>query len=120
MTKGRTAVDEVLAEAERLGDADLRDRAILALALIAFFLGRTADAMVMIDELSDRVSTMSRRDRGEIAGQMAVCAYYGSVPVDEAFAVLDRAAQLRGESLLRRGPRSAGPERRLRDGRAVR
>jgi class 3 adenylate cyclase/tetratricopeptide (TPR) repeat protein len=100
MEMGRTAIEAVLAEAERLGDADLRDRAVLAMTLIAFFLGKTSDAMAMIDELSDRVPTMSRRDRGELAGQMAICAYFGSVPVDDAFGVLDRAAQLRGESLI--------------------
>jgi class 3 adenylate cyclase/tetratricopeptide (TPR) repeat protein len=100
MAMGRRAVEEVLAEAERLGDADLRDRAVLALTLIAFFLGKTVDAMTMINELSDRVPTMSRRDRNEVAAQMAICTYFGSVPVDDAFAVLDRAAHLRGESLI--------------------
>jgi class 3 adenylate cyclase/tetratricopeptide (TPR) repeat protein len=100
MAMGRRAVEEVLAEAEGLGDPDLRDRAVLALTLIAFFLGKTTDAMAMIDELSDRVPTMSRRDRNEVAGQMAICTYFGSVPVDEAFVVLDRAAHLRGESLI--------------------
>ncbi|HUF58251.1 MAG TPA: adenylate/guanylate cyclase domain-containing protein [Actinomycetota bacterium] len=100
MKMGRTAVEEVLAQAERLGDADLRDRAVLALTLLAFFLGKPTEAMVIIDELSDRVPTMSRRDRNEVAGQMAICSYFGSVPVDEAFVVLDRAAHLRGESLI--------------------
>ncbi len=100
MKMSRTAVEEVLAQAEQRGDADLRDRAILALTLIAFFLGKTTDAMAMIDELSDRVPMMSRRDRNEVAGQMAVCTYYGSIPVDDAFSVLDRAAHLRGESLI--------------------
>jgi class 3 adenylate cyclase/tetratricopeptide (TPR) repeat protein len=100
MNMGRTAIEEVLAEAERLGDADLRDRAVLALALLAFFLGKPTEAMVIIEELSGRVPTMSRRDRNEVAGQMAICSYFGSVPVDEAFVVLDRAAHLRGESLI--------------------
>ena len=100
MGMGRRAIEEVLAEAERLGDADLRARAVLALTLIAFFLGKTTDAMAMIDELSDRVPTMSRRDRNEVAGQMAVCSFFGSVPVEDAFAVLDRAAALRGGGLL--------------------
>ena len=100
MNMGRRAAEEVLAEAKRLGDADLRARAVLALTLIAFFLGKTTDAMAMIDELSDRVPKMSRRDRNEVAGQMAICSYFGSVPVADAFAVLDRAVQLRGESLI--------------------
>jgi tetratricopeptide (TPR) repeat protein len=100
MAMGRRAIEEVLDQAERLGDADLRDRAILAKTLISFFQGKTSDAMAMIGELSDRVPTMSRRDRGEIAGQMAICTYFGSVPVDDAFAVLDRTVRLRGESLI--------------------
>jgi class 3 adenylate cyclase/tetratricopeptide (TPR) repeat protein len=100
MAMGRRAIEEVLDEAERLGDPDLHGRAVLALTQIAFFLGKTTEAMAMIDELSDRVATMSRRDRNEIAAQMAVCTYFGSVPVGDAFAVFDRAVHLRGESLI--------------------
>jgi tetratricopeptide (TPR) repeat protein len=47
-----------------------------------------------------RAPTMARRARNEIAAQMAICAYYGSVPVDEAFAVLDRVSELRRGSLI--------------------
>jgi tetratricopeptide (TPR) repeat protein len=89
----------VLAEAERLGDPDVRDRAVLALAQELFFLGQTASAIEMIEQLSDRAPTMPRRIRVDIAAQLAVNAYFGSVPVSETFDVLDRAAEFRGESL---------------------
>jgi ATP/maltotriose-dependent transcriptional regulator MalT len=71
----------------------------LAAALEHFFLGQTAEAIRMVDALSGRVSTMSRRDREEVAAQLVVCSYFGWVRVDDAFDVLDRAARLRGESI---------------------
>jgi class 3 adenylate cyclase/tetratricopeptide (TPR) repeat protein len=102
MEQARAEAERVLAEAERLGDPDLRDRAVLAVTVELFFLGQTAAAMEMIDRLSDRAPAMPRRDRTELAGQLVVNAYFGSVPVHEAFDVLDRAAELRGESIAGR------------------
>jgi predicted negative regulator of RcsB-dependent stress response len=92
-------VARVLAEADRLGDADLRDRAILADAQELFFLGQTSSAMQMIDRLADRVVTMPRRVRADVGAQLVVNAYFGSVAVEEGFAVLDRAVPLRGDGL---------------------
>jgi tetratricopeptide (TPR) repeat protein len=99
MTQAHDDTERVLAEAEGLGDPDVRDRAVLALAQGLFFQGQTATAIEMIEQLSDRAPTMPRRVRVDIAAQLAVNAYFGSVPVTEAFDVLDRAAELRGESL---------------------
>jgi class 3 adenylate cyclase/tetratricopeptide (TPR) repeat protein len=99
MAQALDQVHRVLAEAEQLGDQDVRDRAVLAAALEHFFLGQTAEAIRMVDALSGRVSTMSRRDREEVAAQLVVCSYFGWVPVEDAFDVLDRAAGLRGESI---------------------
>jgi tetratricopeptide (TPR) repeat protein len=100
MAQARDETERVLAEAERLGDLGVRDRAVLALAQQLFFLGQTAAAIETIEQLSDRAPTMPRRIRVEVAAQLVVNAYFGSVPVSEAFDVLDRAAELRGESLL--------------------
>ncbi|HEX6579719.1 MAG TPA: adenylate/guanylate cyclase domain-containing protein [Actinomycetota bacterium] len=100
MAAARRDVEGVLAEAERLGDESLRARAVLALAQVSFFLGRTGDATTMLAELYDRAKTMARRDRTDVAAQMAICAYFGSVPVEDAFAVLDRSAILRRGGLL--------------------
>jgi class 3 adenylate cyclase/tetratricopeptide (TPR) repeat protein len=102
MAQTREEVARVLAEAERLGDEDVRDRAILADAQELFFLGQTAAAMEMLDRLADRVATMPRRVRADVSAQLVVNAYFGSVAVDDAFAVLDRAVQLRGEGLAAR------------------
>ncbi|HZB02517.1 MAG TPA: AAA family ATPase, partial [Actinomycetota bacterium] len=99
MAQARDETERVLAEAERLGDQDVRDRAVLALAQELFFLGQTEAAIDTIEQLSDRAPTMPRRIRVDLAAQLVANAYFGSVPVSEAFDVLDRAADLRGESL---------------------
>jgi class 3 adenylate cyclase/tetratricopeptide (TPR) repeat protein len=92
----------VLEEAEQLGDRDLQDLALLAIAQELFFLGRTSEAIETLDRLSGRAAAMRRRERTEIASQLAVNAYFGAVPVEDAFEVLDRAAEIRGESLAGR------------------
>jgi len=102
MARARDETERVQAEAERLGDWDVRDRAVLARALQLFFLGQTADAIETIEQLSGRAPAMPRRVRAEVAAQLVVNAYFGSVPVSEAFDMLDRAAELRGESLSAR------------------
>ncbi|MGH2671866.1 MAG: tetratricopeptide repeat protein, partial [Actinomycetota bacterium] len=100
LATGRQEIEAVLAEAERLDQAEVRDRAVLALTLIAFWVGKSAEAIAMLDELSDRVSAMTRRDRSEVAAQLVICSFFGSVPVDAAFTILDRAAQMRGDTLI--------------------
>ena len=102
MAQALEEAERVLEEAEQLGDGDLRDRAILGRAQELFFLGQTAAAIEAIEQLSDRVSTMPRRVRTEVAAQLVVNVYFGSVPVSEAFDVLDRAANLRGEGISAR------------------
>jgi tetratricopeptide (TPR) repeat protein len=102
MAQALNETERVLEEAERLGDGDLRDRAILGRAQELFFLGKTAAAIEAIEQLSDRVSTMPRRVRTEVAAQLVVNVYFGSVPVSEAFDVLDRAANLRGQGISAR------------------
>ncbi|HET6791746.1 MAG TPA: adenylate/guanylate cyclase domain-containing protein [Actinomycetota bacterium] len=102
MAAAREDAERVLAEADRLGDQIVGDLAILAIGLQSFFLGQTAEAMRTLDQLSDRAPSMGRRERAEVAAQLVVCAHFGWVPVADAFAVLDRAAELRGDSLAGR------------------
>jgi class 3 adenylate cyclase/tetratricopeptide (TPR) repeat protein len=102
MAQARDETERILVEAERLGDPDVRDRAVLGLAQELFFLGHSAAAIETIEQLWDRAPAMPRRVRAEIAGQTAVNSYFGSVPVAEALDVVDRATALRGESLLGR------------------
>jgi tetratricopeptide (TPR) repeat protein len=99
MAQARAVAEDVFDEAEQLGDRDLQDLAVLALAQELFFLGRTGDAIEALDRLSDRAPAMSRRQRNELAGQLVVNAFFGAVPVGEAFALLDRADGIRGDSL---------------------
>jgi class 3 adenylate cyclase/tetratricopeptide (TPR) repeat protein len=85
-------------EAERLADVELRDRAVRVLALLSFFEGRTAETVEMVGELLERAPTMPRRARQEIAGLLGISAYFGSLPIEEAFAAIDRARDLQGDS----------------------
>jgi tetratricopeptide (TPR) repeat protein len=102
MAAARDEAERVLAEAHGLGDQVVGDLAILAIGLQSFFLGQTAEAMRTLDRLSDRAPSMGRRERAEVAAQLVVCAHFGWVPVADAFGVLDRAADLRGDSLAGR------------------
>ena len=102
MTVGLEEAERVLAQAEALGDPEVRDRAVLAVALERFFLGQTASAIELVDELFERAATMSRRDRAEITGSLVVNSYFGSVPVPDALQVIDRTAEVRGDSISAR------------------
>jgi class 3 adenylate cyclase/tetratricopeptide (TPR) repeat protein len=102
MAQARAVAQRVLEEAEQLGDQGLQDRAILALAQELFFLGKTSEAIETLDRLSGRAPGMSRRVRTDIAAQLVVNAYFGAVPMEDAFDILDRAAEIRGESLAGR------------------
>ena len=102
MAEARAVAERVLEEAEQLGDQDVADLAILASAQELFFLGRTSQAIETLDRLSGRAPGMRRRVRTDVAAQLVVNAYFGGVPVEDAFGILDRAAEIRGESLAGR------------------
>jgi class 3 adenylate cyclase/tetratricopeptide (TPR) repeat protein len=87
-----------LDEAGRLADVELRDRAILLLALLSFFEGRTGETFETIERLADRAPTMSRRDRQHVAGLLGISAYFGSLPLEDAFSAIDQAYVLQGDS----------------------
>jgi class 3 adenylate cyclase/tetratricopeptide (TPR) repeat protein len=99
MAMARADVESVLAEAVELGDEQVADNARLMLARLAFFLGEVTRGFEILDELAERAQVMIRRDRQEIAAQLCVSAYFGVLPVDEALTVIDRARDLRGDSL---------------------
>jgi class 3 adenylate cyclase/tetratricopeptide (TPR) repeat protein len=98
ISTGRDEAMAVLEEADRLGDVELRDRAVFALAVLSFFHGRTAETVAMLDELMERAPTMSRRARHDIAAQLGVSAYFGAVPVEEAFGLIERAQRIQRDS----------------------
>jgi class 3 adenylate cyclase/tetratricopeptide (TPR) repeat protein len=111
MAMARQEATAVLDEAGLLADVELRDQALLALALLSFFQGRTGETVRILDELIDRAPTMSRRARQYIAGQLGISAYFGSLPLDDAFAASDRAYVLQGDS-----PSGEGQHLRIRAG----
>ncbi len=98
LAEAQEEVQAILAEAEALGDDELRATAIQCLALFAFYRGRTAETVDLLDQVTARASVMRRRDRFWIATTMSIAAYFGPMPVDEALAVLERAAALRGDA----------------------
>jgi len=98
IAKGRERATAVLGEADRLGDADLRSQAVSALALMSFYHGKTGETVELLGGLIEQSSTMSRRARQEISSQLSVSAYFGPIPVEEAFAVIERAHRLEGDS----------------------
>jgi len=94
----RTRARALLAEAEELGDPELRDAAVLTLALLSFFQGHTAETIALLDDVLPRATTMSRRDRFSMATTLSVASYFGSLPVDQALGAVERAHGLRGET----------------------
>jgi class 3 adenylate cyclase/tetratricopeptide (TPR) repeat protein len=100
MAMARREAEAVVAEAERMDDEELRARTLLVLGLLSFFQGRTAETVDILDGLIERGPAMGRRARREIAGQLQVCAYFGALPLEEAFQALDRARELRRGSLV--------------------
>jgi class 3 adenylate cyclase/tetratricopeptide (TPR) repeat protein len=98
LAQAQEEVQAVRDEAEALGDADLRDAATQSLALLAFYQGRTAETIALLDQVLARASAMPRRDRFWIATTLSIAAYFGPIPVDDALAVLERASALRGET----------------------
>jgi tetratricopeptide (TPR) repeat protein len=99
MTETTADIEAILAEAEGLGDEPLRWAATVGLSVFRFFAGRIADAVRLVEPLLDEAATMPRRVRQGIAEQLGVCAYFGPSPVPVALDMVERAQELRGDSL---------------------
>jgi len=61
IVKSREEAKAVLEEADRLGDIELRVRAIHTLAVLSFFLGHTGETVEMPGDLGEQASGVSRR-----------------------------------------------------------
>ena len=94
----REHAEALLAQAEEVGDPELRDAAVLTLAVLSFFQGKTAETIALLDDVLPRASTMSRRDRFSMATTLSVAAYFGSLSVDQALRAVEQAHGLRGET----------------------
>jgi class 3 adenylate cyclase/tetratricopeptide (TPR) repeat protein len=97
--RARTAAEAILAELEMLGDEEIRDRALILLTQFGFFEGKTAVSFEIADRLSERARGMCRRDRQAVATNMTADAYFGALPLDEAFRAIERAGTLVGAGL---------------------
>jgi class 3 adenylate cyclase/tetratricopeptide (TPR) repeat protein len=92
----RGEAEAILSEAVELGNRDVQDAAVLTLALLAFYQGRTAETIELLQDVIPRASAMPRRRRFWIATTLSIAAYFGPVPVEEALAMIERAHRLRG------------------------
>ena len=96
--RARADVEAALEELEAVGHEEDRDRALILLARFSFFEGRTAESAAIATRLMERPS-LTRRQRQEIAAEINTAAYFGSLPLDEAFVVMERADDIVGDSL---------------------
>ncbi|MGI8616915.1 MAG: adenylate/guanylate cyclase domain-containing protein [Actinomycetota bacterium] len=103
MALARSGLEAVREEALAMGEQVIADRARLMLARVSFFEGKVTHALEILEDLVERAHTMSRRDRENIAGQIAASAYFGALPIREALQAVDRAAHIRRDSLSGEG-----------------
>jgi tetratricopeptide (TPR) repeat protein len=96
--RARAEVEAALEELKTVGDEEDRDRALILLARFSFYEGRTDEAVEIATGLMERPS-LTRRQRQEIAGEINTAAYFGALPLDEAFVAMERAADIVGDSL---------------------
>jgi class 3 adenylate cyclase/tetratricopeptide (TPR) repeat protein len=96
--RARADVEAALGELETVGEEEDRDRALILLARFSFFEGRTVESAAIATRLMERPS-LTRRQRQEIAAEISTAAYFGTLPVDEAFVALERAEEIVGDSL---------------------
>jgi class 3 adenylate cyclase/tetratricopeptide (TPR) repeat protein len=96
--RARAEVEGALEELKTVGDEEDRDRALILLARFSFYEGRTDEAVEIATRLMERPS-LTRRQRQEIAGEINTAAYFGALPLDEAFVAMERAADIVGDSL---------------------
>jgi class 3 adenylate cyclase/tetratricopeptide (TPR) repeat protein len=94
----REEAEAILREAEGLGASEVVDAAILTMAQLSFYQGRTAETVSLLERVMPRASSMRRRRRYWIATNMAVAAYFGPMPIDDALATIDRVNRLRGDA----------------------
>jgi class 3 adenylate cyclase/tetratricopeptide (TPR) repeat protein len=100
-TIGRSWDDagSVLRQLEAIGDEEGIARALLAVAEIAFWQGRSTECREIAERLFERARTMSYGNRQQVSANLMVYAYFGPGTVDEGFELMDRAADLLAGSL---------------------
>jgi class 3 adenylate cyclase/tetratricopeptide (TPR) repeat protein len=96
--RARADVEAALEALETVGEEEDRDRALILLARFSFFEGRTVESAAIATRLLERPS-LTRRQRQEIAAEINTAAYFGTLPLNEAFVAMERADEIVGDSL---------------------
>jgi class 3 adenylate cyclase/tetratricopeptide (TPR) repeat protein len=100
LTKTREDAAAGLAELQRLGDDAGIVQATLMLARHVFYEGRCQQSIEITSRLLDRAHELPYSDRRRIATNLSVSGYFGPAPVEEAFRLLEVAAELVRDSVV--------------------
>jgi tetratricopeptide (TPR) repeat protein len=97
---GERRARELLAEAETLGDPGAIRAATLVTATMVFFSGQCAEARTIASRLLPEIGSMNPVYRELVTQTFGTDAYFGSVPVHEGFALIDRIREILGDGPL--------------------
>jgi class 3 adenylate cyclase/tetratricopeptide (TPR) repeat protein len=95
------AAEQILAEMETLGDEDGKDKALLRLGALAFFVGDISRSIEIQRELAPHASRCSPRDRYRLTYWMGTTAYFGGRSAEEANEMAEEMRAIPGSSGLR-------------------
>jgi class 3 adenylate cyclase/tetratricopeptide (TPR) repeat protein len=102
LAETKAVTEEALAELQELGDEDGIAHATLTLARMAFFEGRAARCMEIVERLLPRAAVRPFSVRLEIAVNLGSASYFGPLPVAEAIRTHEFALELVEESVITR------------------
>ncbi len=89
----------LLAEAEALGDDAAITTALLGVSTFAFWRGRCAEALAVSERLLPRVGQLKGLYRGLVSVGFMTEAYFGSTPVDDGYALVERMREITGDGV---------------------
>jgi class 3 adenylate cyclase len=101
MAAEMAAAERILAEVEALGDEDGRDKALLRLGALAFFVGEISRSIEIQRELAPHASRLSPRDRHRLTNRMGTTSYFGGRSAEEADRMVQEMRAIPGSSGLR-------------------
>jgi len=95
------AAERILAEVEALGDEDGRDKTLLRLGALAFFVGDISRSIEIQRELASHASRLSSRDRHRLTNRMGTTSYFGARNAEESEQMVEEMRSIPGSSSLR-------------------
>jgi class 3 adenylate cyclase/tetratricopeptide (TPR) repeat protein len=102
LAETKAVTEEALAELQGLGDEDGIAHATLTLARMAFFEGRAARCIEIVERLLDRAAVMPFSVRLEIALNLGSASYFGPQTVADAIRTHEFALELVEQSVITR------------------